>query len=136
MRPFSLHNVQLLKPVLSLKHLWLPSQSMQTKNPCPPHVSHVSSSAGGRLSMYFLSSPLSWRQSTSSAPPMYLPSMKTLGSINFDFSVRPKILWSSSVNRASIDRSRSSIGTRNARRIDRTDLQSSNVDRTTRKLVK
>ncbi|PON85898.1 hypothetical protein TorRG33x02_183620, partial [Trema orientale] len=59
--------------------------------------------------------------------------MKTLGRVSF---LWPRICCSSPRKPESIDKSRSSIETRNPLRIDRTALQSSNVDRTTRRLVK
>lgn len=103
----------------------------------PPHTSHVPGSAGRPSpSTYFFSSPVSLSRRISSAPPKYLPPIKTRGRVSFAFSEWPRILCSSSMNPWSIDRSRSSTTTRKPRKMDRTVLQSSNVERTTRRLVK
>lgn len=131
-RPFSLHAVQILKPVFSLYTLRLPSQFSQSMNLYPPHSSHTPAATGNPPSSFF-SSPVSCNCLISSAPPTYLPPMKTLGKLSFFL---PKIPFNSSKNPASIDRSRSSTFTRNPRKIDRTVLQSSKVLRTTLRLVK
>lgn len=102
----------------------------------PPQTSQVPGFAGGSPSTNFFSSPASWSCLISSAPPMYLPPMKTRGSVSFLFSRTPRIVFSSSMNLQSIERSRSSIDTRKLRRIAWTSLQSSNVRRTTRRLVR
>ena len=96
-------------------------------------MSQTPGSTAGKPWTIFLSSPVSWSWRISSAPPTYLPPMKTLGNVNF---LWPRICCNSLRNPESMDRSRSSIETRNPRRIDRTALQSSNVRRTTRRLVK
>ena len=131
-RPFSLQATQVLNRHLSMYTLWLPSHSSHTTNLSPPQDSHPLGSTTGSPWISLVSSPHSFSRRISSAPPTHLPPMKTIGRLRF---LHPTIPCSSSRDCASIATSRSSIGTRNPRMMDRTVLQSSKVLRTTRRLV-
>lgn len=131
-RPFSLQAIQVLNPDFSMYTLWPPSQTSQTTNLSPPQESHPLGSTTGSPWINIFSSPRSWSCLISSAPPMYLPPMKTKGRLRF---LHPIIPCNSSSDWASMDTSRSSMGTRNPRRMDLMARQSSKVLRTTRRLV-
>ena len=134
-RPLSLQAVHVLNPPFSAYTLRAPEHSPHSTNLWSPHTWHCRrESAAGNPSRSFLSSPLSCSHLTSSAPPTYLPLIKTRGRVNP--LTRPVTRRSSRRKPESIDTSRSSKATLNPLRMERTVLQSSNVARTTRRLVK
>lgn len=134
-RPFSLHAVHDRNPIFSENTLWLPLHSAQSINLYPPHVSHVPGFLWGTPETSFLSSPISWRYLTSSAPPTYLPQMKTLGNVSSSAGFNPSSSRSSEMKPKSIAKSLSSTTTWKPCNIDMTARHASNVGRTTRRLV-
>ncbi|KAJ0622343.1 hypothetical protein HanIR_Chr01g0018931 [Helianthus annuus] len=141
MRPFSLHSTQVVNPPSSNGHLWLPLHSSHKVNRNPPQISHTPGATAGKPDINFFNSPISCSSTISSAPPIYLPPIKTFGNDTLLSSLLPCpicaiIFRISSKNDESINRSRSSIGTRNPWRIDRTVRHASNVDLTALRLVR
>ena len=129
--PFSLHSGHLIwsrsspSPSPSAITLQLPLQLTHSKNFMPPQPLHGELLVGesGIPSNSFFSFPCSCNPTTSSAPPMCLPLMKSLGG-----TTRPPIiLHSSSLNSMCIDTSLSWNNTRKLSNRNRMALQSSNV---------
>ena len=131
-KPFSLQLRHLLYRPSSAMTLWLPLQLKQSTNLIPPHPSQgplVLST--GTLLKSGLSFPCSCSPNTSSAPPMYLPLMKSLGGTAFP----SKILHNSSLNSKCIETSLSQYSTRKLSRRKRMLLQPSKVFRIPRSVV-